>query len=376
MFIPWNILDIISTSSRGLLKGLYYVGLACNPGNELALFKVNKTSSVIGCAGVTQFLHNISSRRPGLRSQPFGRPHECAPSSLKSSVRCLGLKWFVCGRIRPATLSTTQATLAPGKLRRTSCFSGAGCRLPCRCALKSWMTFIFQKRGILLTTSWWWPHWTKSESVFFLFPRWSGFLGWLGILMSIWIAVVFRISPTQIFVAYRTWPPWSWAVWLTPLDEGLSPRHISSGLSLIWDSFSRRWCVHTSGRTVIFQSFWSQGLFTLLNYWGLQRASVSAGYIYWYLSYDRDQQTLAYGPNLAHDCFFVKKKLVEHSQVHLFMYCLWFFRASLVVQMVKNLETWVRSLGWEDSQGGEHGNPLQYSCLENPHGQRSLASYI
>ena len=21
---------------------------------------------------------------------------------------------------------------------------------------------------------------------------------------------------------------------------------------------------------------------------------------------------------------------------------------------------------------GEHGNPLQYSCLENPHGQRSL----
>ena len=25
--------------------------------------------------------------------------------------------------------------------------------------------------------------------------------------------------------------------------------------------------------------------------------------------------------------------------------------------------------------GGEHGNPLQYSCLENPHGQRSLAGY-
>ena len=27
------------------------------------------------------------------------------------------------------------------------------------------------------------------------------------------------------------------------------------------------------------------------------------------------------------------------------------------------------------SPGGGHGNPLQYSCLENPHGQRSLASY-
>ena len=22
--------------------------------------------------------------------------------------------------------------------------------------------------------------------------------------------------------------------------------------------------------------------------------------------------------------------------------------------------------GWEDSPGGGHGNPLQYSCLENP----------
>ena len=28
------------------------------------------------------------------------------------------------------------------------------------------------------------------------------------------------------------------------------------------------------------------------------------------------------------------------------------------------------------SPGGRHGNPLQYSCLENPHGQRSLTSYI
>ena len=27
------------------------------------------------------------------------------------------------------------------------------------------------------------------------------------------------------------------------------------------------------------------------------------------------------------------------------------------------------------SPGGGHGNPLQYSCLENPHGQRSLAVY-
>ena len=29
-------------------------------------------------------------------------------------------------------------------------------------------------------------------------------------------------------------------------------------------------------------------------------------------------------------------------------------------------EMWVRSLGWEDSLQEAHGNPLQYSCLENP----------
>ena len=27
------------------------------------------------------------------------------------------------------------------------------------------------------------------------------------------------------------------------------------------------------------------------------------------------------------------------------------------------------------SPGGGHGNPLQYSCLKNPHGQWSLAGY-
>ena len=28
------------------------------------------------------------------------------------------------------------------------------------------------------------------------------------------------------------------------------------------------------------------------------------------------------------------------------------------------------------SPGGRHGNPLQYSCLEIPHGQRSLAGFL
>ena len=32
-------------------------------------------------------------------------------------------------------------------------------------------------------------------------------------------------------------------------------------------------------------------------------------------------------------------------------------------------------LGSGRSPGGGHGNPLWYSCLENPHGQRSLADH-
>ena len=31
--------------------------------------------------------------------------------------------------------------------------------------------------------------------------------------------------------------------------------------------------------------------------------------------------------------------------------------------------------GWGRSPGGGHGNPLQYSCLENPRGQKSLVGY-
>ena len=41
-----------------------------------------------------------------------------------------------------------------------------------------------------------------------------------------------------------------------------------------------------------------------------------------------------------------------------------------MAQKAKNLpamqETWVRSLGWEDSPGEENGYPLWYSGLENP----------
>ena len=58
------------------------------------------------------------------------------------------------------------------------------------------------------------------------------------------------------------------------------------------------------------------------------------------------------------------------------------FEASQVALVVKNPPANagdVRDLGSIPGlgrpPGGGHGNPLQYSCLENPHGQRSLAGY-
>ena len=54
-------------------------------------------------------------------------------------------------------------------------------------------------------------------------------------------------------------------------------------------------------------------------------------------------------------------------------------RASLVAQMVKNPPAMRETLGLIPESGrcpGEgNDNPLQYSCLENSHGQRSLVGY-
>ena len=47
-----------------------------------------------------------------------------------------------------------------------------------------------------------------------------------------------------------------------------------------------------------------------------------------------------------------------------------FIGASLIAQLVKNLppvqKTWLQSPGLGRSPRGGSGNPLQYSCLENP----------
>ena len=64
---------------------------------------------------------------------------------------------------------------------------------------------------------------------------------------------------------------------------------------------------------------------------------------------------------------------------HTYFLCDSIYQTILVAQMVKHLstmwETWVRPLGREDSPGAGPGTPLQHSCLENPHGQRSLVGY-
>ena len=56
-----------------------------------------------------------------------------------------------------------------------------------------------------------------------------------------------------------------------------------------------------------------------------------------------------------------------------------FFLSGSVVSnppaMKEPQETLVSVPGSDRYPGGGHGNPLQYSCLENPHGQRSLVGY-
>ena len=56
--------------------------------------------------------------------------------------------------------------------------------------------------------------------------------------------------------------------------------------------------------------------------------------------------------------------------------------ASQVALVVKNLPANAGDIrdsgsipGLGRSPGGGHGSPLQYSCLENPHGQRTLVGY-
>ena len=80
----------------------------------------------------------------------------------------------------------------------------------------------------------------------------------------------------------------------------------------------------------------------------------------------REMASLGYS-NFTFPCY----QLLVHSP-----------QASQVVLMVKNLSAnagdirdagWIS--GWGRFPGQGRGNPLQYCCLENPQGQRSLVGY-
>ena len=67
-------------------------------------------------------------------------------------------------------------------------------------------------------------------------------------------------------------------------------------------------------------------------------------------------------------CFFFSNISFEGLK-KLFLIEVELIRTSLLTQMVENPlameDTWVCSLGWEDSPGEGNGYSLQYSCLEN-----------
>ena len=70
------------------------------------------------------------------------------------------------------------------------------------------------------------------------------------------------------------------------------------------------------------------------------------------------------------------QSILHSSQFSWYYHSFW---ASQVALVVKNLPANARDIrevglihGLGRSPGGGQGNPLQYSCLENPHGQRSL----
>ena len=68
-------------------------------------------------------------------------------------------------------------------------------------------------------------------------------------------------------------------------------------------------------------------------------------------------------------------KIVNHSIVHLYCTQWGFPGGSNGKGSTSNVGDLSSVPGLGRSPGGGHGNPVQYFCLENPHGQRSLAEY-
>ena len=71
--------------------------------------------------------------------------------------------------------------------------------------------------------------------------------------------------------------------------------------------------------------------------------------------------------------------VLKLKNTHSLKYWKWPFlallKASVVAQVVKRIRLQLGIPGLGISPGGGHGNPLQYSCLENRHEQRRLVGY-
>ena len=80
---------------------------------------------------------------------------------------------------------------------------------------------------------------------------------------------------------------------------------------------------------------------------------------------------LSYNPIIPLLGIFPKENRNTNSKryMHPCAYCSFIYNS----QDIKHQWLWIGE--WR-SPGRGHGNPLQCSCLENPHGQRSLAGYI
>ena len=100
-------------------------------------------------------------------------------------------------------------------------------------------------------------------------------------------------------------------------------------------------------------------------------ATLIPGLLLVILCYQKD------GPSLPHDTYFHTPLFIYSA----YIYCclLWarrsFPHASVVKNPPANAEDAILVSGSERSPGGENGNPLQYSCLENPTEKRSLVGY-
>ena len=77
-----------------------------------------------------------------------------------------------------------------------------------------------------------------------------------------------------------------------------------------------------------------------------------------------------------------RKELDTTERLHFHFLFILYLRASQEALVVKkppvnagDIRDAGSILGLGRSPGGAHGNPFQYSCLENPHGQRSLVGY-